>query len=307
LLAPSARIIQPGHVNFEPYVLASKRSHIYNKHWHTQHVPTFVSVQTQLQLKTGLCKDFDFQIAPTFSWNHSKGQARWVYNDLPIGINYQLVGNHHDSWLPQVKLSVGEIFPTGPYQKLDLRKNGTDAGGQGSFQTYVAITFGKLYHIYERIWLNLRLNASYIYLASVHVKGLNSYGGSDDTKGKVRPGQQWSQDFGMELSLSQNWALALDIFNWMGDKTTFHGRRGTMPRQSNVPAFLPVTPIFFDIVVPLTEANIGSPSFNQVSLAPAIEYNFSANHGIIAGAWFTVAGRNASDFTQIVIAYNMFY
>ena len=36
-----------------------------------------------------------------------------------------------------------------------------------------------------------------------------------------------------------------------------------------------------------------APPAAQFSLAPAIEYNWSSDIGIIFGPWFTIAGRNA--------------
>jgi hypothetical protein len=41
------------------------------------------------------------------------------------------------------------------------------------------------------------------------------------------------------------------------------------------------------------------------SLAPAIEYNFNSRVGIIAGAKFTVAGRNATAVVIPVAAVNI--
>jgi hypothetical protein len=50
----------------------------------------------------------------------------------------------------------------------------------------------------------------------------------------------------------------------------------------------------------------GGPSSSQYSLAPAIEYNWSQNIGLIGGVWFTVAGQNISQFNSIVIALNYY-
>jgi hypothetical protein len=43
------------------------------------------------------------------------------------------------------------------------------------------------------------------------------------------------------------------------------------------------------------------------SLAPAIEYNWSDYVGIITGAWFTIAGRNALTFISSVTALNVVF
>lgn len=296
----------------------SKTSHIYDKEWKVQHIPTFVTVQSQSQFKWGFAKDFDIQTTPTFSWNHRHGQARWVFNDLPIGVDYQLLRNHPGKWYPMIKLSLSELFPTGKYQHLNPLKNGTDAGGAGSYQSQLGVTFGKLFHLRGKCWLNLRFNAAYTYLAPLHVKGLNVYGGAKDTDGTIYPGNQFSQILGLELTMARRWALALDIQNVYGNKSRFSGKPGTGTRGSAISPgtsgvittptpVSPTTPNLFSLLAPIPPATVGTPSFSQISLAPALEYNWNENLGIIGGAWFTVAGRNSADFFQWVIAFNLYH
>jgi hypothetical protein len=91
---------------------------------------------------------------------------------------------------------------------------------------------------------------------------------------------------GLEYSLTRNWVLATDVLNTYTNKTWFKGRPGVT--ASGEPA------------------GIGMHSSNRISLAPAIEYNFSDLFGIIAGCWFTVAGRNSGDFVSGVIAFNWY-
>jgi hypothetical protein len=43
------------------------------------------------------------------------------------------------------------------------------------------------------------------------------------------------------------------------------------------------------------------------SLAPALEYNWSENAGVIAGVAFTVAGRNTSATVMPVMAVNWIF
>ncbi len=49
-----------------------------------------------------------------------------------------------------------------------------------------------------------------------------------------------------------------------------------------------------------------SPTSAQFSIAPAIEYNWNANIGIIFGSWFTLAGKNSTQFTSGVFAFNYY-
>jgi hypothetical protein len=91
--------------------------------------------------------------------------------------------------------------------------------------------------------------------------------------------------FGFEISLSQRWAIANDIQYVHTNKTRFKGRKGATRGVAN---------------------RVGRPSSEQWSLAPAIEYNWSDDYGVIAGVWFTFAGRNTIEFTSGVIAVNIY-
>jgi hypothetical protein len=43
------------------------------------------------------------------------------------------------------------------------------------------------------------------------------------------------------------------------------------------------------------------PSSEQISFAPAIEYNFNSNIAIEIGAWVTALGRNSPIFNSAII------
>ena len=146
------------------------------------------------------------------------------------------------------------------------------------------MNFQKLFVINGRHYLRPRLNLTWIVPAPVHVKGFNAYGGGFGTNGKVYPGQIFNPILSFEYTFTQNWVAAIDIQYIYGFKDRFSGKRG---RNKDG-----------------TKANVGHDPLQQFSLAPALEYNFSAALGIIAGVWFTVAGDHSSDFVSGVIAIN---
>ncbi len=51
-----------------------------------------------------------------------------------------------------------------------------------------------------------------------------------------------------------------------------------------------------------TPATVGSGYSDNLSLAPAIEYNWSESAGFIGGVWFSVYGRNSLNFAQAVLS-----
>jgi len=48
------------------------------------------------------------------------------------------------------------------------------------------------------------------------------------------------------------------------------------------------------------------PSAELFSIAPALEYNWNENIGIIGGTWLSLIGRNTASFTNAVIAFNIY-
>jgi hypothetical protein len=127
---------------------------------------------------------------------------------------------------------------------------------------------------------------SYTYPNAVHVKGINVFGGGKDPRGKVYPGPYLLTILGLEYTLTRNWALALDIEYLHTDHTRFSDTKGATESKKN---------------------QVGLPSSEQFSLAPAIEYNWSANFGIISGVWFSIAGRNTAAFANGIVAVSFYW
>ena len=204
---------------------------------------------------------------------------------MPLGLDFQLYYDTPGTWAPAVKLALKANAPLGKYQKLNPNDKGTDAGGGGSWNPAVGLVFSRLFHYTGVHFLAARLALLYAVPNSVHVKGLNVYGGGRGTHGTVYPGPFFTADLGLEYTLAQKWALALDVFYVHENHTRFKGTKG---ETNGIPN------------------NMGGPSSEQISLAPAIEYNWNANYGVIAGVWFSVAGRNAEEFINGVIAINIY-
>jgi len=282
LLAPSSITIPIGHYNIEPYLFVVANTAKYNSDWKPVEIETFWNNFFQPSLEFGLTNWLDFQFNPTLFYNTTEGAAKWVVGDMPIGFDIQLYksGRKTVDWISALKLSLKEVIPLGKYQKLNARKRGTDVGGGGSWQTGLGLVWGNLVYLGKGHFFNARLSIQYLLPAPVHVKNLNAYGGGPGTRGIVYPAQNFQIDVGTELTLTKNWVFAMDIVgNWAG-KTRFKGK---------------------------TSLSNTAPSSVQFSLAPAIEYNWSANIGIIFGPWFTVAGRNAVKFTDGIVAFNYYH
>ncbi len=279
LLCPAARTMPYGHINLEPYVFVNNNVGHYNNHWHIHRFSKAEdSVNMQYYMQCGISDFMDITMVPQVFYNHTGSRNNWEYGDLYMGTGFQLYRSRFDSWLPSIKLGIGEIFPTGKYDNLDFSQLGTDVGGGGSFGTIARIVIGDLWYFGGHHFLALRWNNSVAYFTKVQVKGSNAYGGDNTTNGTVEPGVAFNSILSGEFTLAKHWALALDIDFVYTAPTKFTGT---------------------------TLAFVGrNHSSFLLSFAPALEYNLNQNMGIIGGLWITAFGENASDFYNGVIAFS---
>ncbi len=286
LLAPSSLIVPKGHFYFEPYIYITANTGTYNSKGEVVKSDTLWVNSFQPGMEVGLTSWMDIYITPALNYNYIDHHARWTPGDLDLTIDIQLYQSSLDEWWPNVKLSLREIFPVGKYDHLDPKKMGADIGGQGSYNTGFDLVVGKLIHFGGIYFSTVRLSFFYSLPAAVHLKGFNAYGGGYGTNARFFPAQNLQVDFGVEVNLSQNWALACDVVGTWAGKDHFSGDPGTASGGG--------------------PATLGTGSSVQYALAPAFEYNWNANVGIIAGSWFTFAGRNAPRFWSFVAAFSYY-
>ena len=283
LLTPSGSVVPNGHCNIQSYLFFTNTYGHYNAHWEKKSMPHLFIGSFILDAQFGLSKICDFQFSPIVLYKHRKHVHTWAFGDIPISLGFQLLEG--TSTRPAVKFRLLANLPTGKYQHLDPTKEGLDAGGLGSYLPGISLTTGYTFRMGCSQFLATRLNLSYRFPNPVHVKGLNTYGGSAQTKGKVFPGNFFISSLGLEWSFTQHWVLACDLEYAHFNKTRFKGKKGHL---NGIP----------HLIDPLSK--------EQVSIAPAIEYNFTKNVGIIAGCWVTIAGRNTPAFASGVLSLNIY-
>lgn len=282
LLAPSAFTIPPQHYNLEPYVFAVANTGVYGADWKTVNNPTFWNNYLLFLTQIGLTSFADCQISPTINYNFTRNVQDVAFGDLPIILNLQIykhVGAVKD-WSWALKFFIHELFPTGKYQNLALNKWGTDVGGSGLWKTTIGFILGNIFYLGDGHFLSWRTVLGTTFPASTTVKNLNAFGGGPGTKGTVSVSQSFQFDTSVEINLNRNWVFALDIAGIVSGSTRFEG---------------------------VTSVSNAAPSSVQLSLAPALEYNWNQNLGMIFGSWFTVAGRNSTQFVSGVVALNYYH
>lgn len=288
LIAPVGSVVPYGDFLIESYVYCTTNTGTYNKHWNSVSAPrNFFSLNPQFLCFFGLTPWMDINIVPQFFYNTTSNQNSVNFGDLPIALDFQLLDPAATPYFPGIKFIVRETFPTGPFQRLNPGKLLTDQTGAGTFATTFDLVLYKVYHLSGNHFLSTTYSAAYTVNTPVHVHGFNTYGGGYGTNGRALPGNSFQGIISFEFTFNQNWVFAIDNVYTHTDETQFFGTVGTTSTGA--------------------AASVGSPSSEQISFAPAIEYNFSSHFGIEAGCWFTAWGRNSTEFRSGVINFAYTY
>ena len=85
--------------------------------------------------------------------------------------------------------------------------------------------------------------------------------------------------------MTQRWVAAMDFVYVSSNRTKFYGNPGVGSDG--------------------TAASMGGPSSDNLSLAPAIEYNWTDSLGVVTGVQWSVYGRNSFNFVsgQFSVSY----
>jgi hypothetical protein len=286
LIASSANNVPPMRVNIQPYLYLKLTHAEYDNNRRSADISNISSISPLFIFQLGLTNWLDFTTAPQGNFQWQKSSFGAAFNDLPVQFGFQIC--HETPYIPSIRFVLGELFPTGKYQNLNPERLGLDSGGAGAYQTIFGLNISKVFWWFKLNPIAFRFASSYnAPNCKVSVENHNTYGGGNGTKGKVDVGQTLNLDLGIELSINQKWVFATDLCYTSSQKSTFKGKNG--------------------ITAEGLVASVGTPSSDQLSLAPAIEYNINENSGFIGGLWFTATGRNSANFLQLVLSYTALF
>jgi hypothetical protein len=274
LLAPAGRTMPKGHLNFEPYGFYSD----YPGGYH--------NIETVPVLTVGVTDFLDLQTAVPYDFSWKQGQNGNGVGDYSVAVGLQILRQSEKTWLPDLRFVLQEVFPTGRFENLNPNKLGTDQTGLGSYQTLFGLNFQKLFQLKNEHYLRTRLSLAAVLFSDVHVHGVNVFGGGSRTDGTVKLDNSYSVDLAFEYTLTQKWVPVFEVLYAHSPGSHFDGNPGFTPDG--------------------VDAGVGGGKSEQVSLAPALEYNFNSNIGIIGGVWFSVTGPHSATFTSGVVAINIY-
>jgi hypothetical protein len=284
LEASSPALPKAGMIAIEPYEVVQFNTGSFNAngtHVTGSHQARTESLSSLFEY--AITDRLSIQTFPTlnYAWNDQNTSRGILASDLPIELKYRFVNQVVNTPIPSATLNLGVDFPTGQYQKLGT---GLDSTGSGAYYATQGGTLQWLFNTPGDHPLRIRVWGSIAEpLDNPTVRDISSYGTPPGFRGTAKPGLNGTVGISPEYGLSQRWVLAADILNSYSGGPSVSGFTGT--------GFV----------------NLRSGSSDSWAVAPAVEYNWSPNYGIIAGVLFNFAGHNASSYVAPQIALNMVF
>lgn len=272
MLANSAETLPHGHVLVEPYVydVTSKGSDAFG---------------SRAYVLYGLTDRLTVGLIPIIGYNRvSQGPSSSGIGlgDQIVQAQYRLTRFREGSWLPTLAVQLQETLPTGRY---DMLARASDGLGGGAWATTLGLNAQSYFWMPNGRLLRMRLNLTRTFSGHADVSGASVYGTGPGFHGTARPGDAFYLGTSFEYSLTRRWVLALDLFRSHGAATRVDG--STDPADA-----LPVP------------VHLQSGSSDAYGYAPAVEYSFNANLGVLLGARVIAGGHHATHSITPAIAIN---
>ncbi len=283
MLTPNPVNLEPGKVAIDWSLTLFDTYALYTSDWKTQSIDSIWSINPLIDVLFGITRNTGLELQIPFITNKQRGKMFSHFQDINVLFGYQLLHDTRDSWIPDLRIDIQGTLPTGRYQKLTSSQQAIQITGLGSFQIGPVVAACKKIY-FQNSALAVGGGITYLIPLSVHVEGFNAYGGGYKTNGTVHPGQNVSAIFSAEYSFFQHWVVVFEAEYFIRGSCRFQGKKGTSLLG--------------------TEAQTGLPPFIQYSIAPELEYVFAENSGMLAGLWFTVAGKNSPAFGSFFLAYS---
>jgi hypothetical protein len=284
LLAAAAGTLPPGHFLFEPYFFDSIPFARFDSHGVAHDVPAEDNFGSMSYLLYGVANHFSMGIIPRFGYQQvdgGKSSSTLQLGDWSLQGQYQFTQFEEGRLLPTLSLNVMETFPTGKFDRLE---RGSDGFGAGACTTTVSLYSQSYFWMPDGRILRARLNISYANSSNVAVQDASVYGTADGFLGQAAPGSSVYGDLAFEYSMTRNWVAAIDFWAERDNPTHVMGFTSSNGQ---------ITPV---------ASNSGTG--RELFIAPALEYNWNGNLGVIVGARITAWGRNITALATPVIAIN---
>ena len=276
MLAPSAATLPRGHFLIEPYLYDVIATHSNG----------FGSLT---YVNYGLADRVTVGLIPTAGFNkvsNGPSSSGVGLGDLTLQTQYRLTKFHEGSWIPTSSFALQETLPTGKYDRLGNRQR--DGLGSGAYTTTLALYSQTYFWLPNNRILRMRFNVSQSLSNNVNVEDVSVYGTGAGFRGHAKPGSSFYVDASWEYSLTRKWVLALDA---------------TYRHNANTHAIGYDIPISNGAQNP-SNIQLNSGSSEVFAFAPAIEYSWKPNLGVLVGTRVIPAAHNTHASITPAIAIN---
>ena len=265
ILANSAHTLPQGHALIENYLFDDIQG-------------AGNSYRSYNYLLYGLTDRWTVGLIPVGGINAGNGRtARWGMNDLTLQLQYGLTAFDPESGTPDIALAAREIFPTGRYDRLT---NANAGFGGGAYATTLAFFLQDYFWLPNGRLLRARFDLYQTFSDTADVRDASVYGTGVGFLGSARPGDTFTLDTSLEYSVTRNWVLALEMVYDHGNATHVRGGDGSRP-------------VNFDL-----------GSSDGFGLAPALEYSWNPDWGVLVGTRILMGGRNRPFSITPAVALN---
>jgi len=285
MLAPSAATLPRGHFLVEPYLYDVIVHGHYDHNGSRQSAPQANGFGSLTYILYGLTNGLTVGLIPTGGYNQvSEGPSSSGVGmgDLTVQGQYHLTQFHEGGRIPTMSVALQETLPTGKYDQLGDRVS--DGMGSGAYTTTLALYSQTYFWLPNHRILRIRLDVSQGFSNDVKVQDASVYGTSTGFRGQAKPGNSLFVDLSSEYSITRRWVLALDTAYRRNGDTRVSGNNTLTPTP---------TPVAFN-----TGPN------DSFALAPAVEYSWKPNLGLLLGTRVIVAGHNTAATISPAIAIN---
>jgi hypothetical protein len=289
MLAPSAATLPRGHFLIEPYLYDVAVLGHYDGDGVRRNAMRSHGFGSLTYALYGLADRVTVGVIPTTGYTEvSEGpnSTSIRLGDVSLLAQFRLTQFHAGHWIPTTSIVVQETFPTGKYDRLGDRPS--DGMGSGAYATTVAFYAQTYFWLPNGRILRMRANVSQAFSNDVNVEDVSVYGTGTGFRGQARPGRSLFVDASWEYSLTRSLVLALDATYRRDGNTrvTGYDRVGFGSGQNQ-------SGILMD-----------SGSAEAFGLAPAIEYSWSRNLGVLLGVRVIPAGSNTAATITPAVAIN---
>jgi hypothetical protein len=268
MLANSAHTLPTGHMLIESYLYDAISG------------PTN-SVNSLTYLLYGVTDRLTLGLVPTAGYSSVRGgqdSSGIQLGDTQLRAQYGLTSLDAARGIPDLAIALIETVPTGRYDRLGTRPS--DGFGSGAYTTALAFYSQMVFWMPNGRLLRSRLDLSQSISRQTTVEDVSVYGTGMGFRGHARPGNAFSADLAFEYSLTRNWVLALDVIYNHGNEAITRGTQDGHPLA------------------------LHSGTSDSLGFAPAIEFNWTPNIGVLGGVRIIPKGHNSPASVTPAVAIN---